>query len=77
MTYIVVVMRCMSGNRRMIDGCAIVSLIICRLVSRRIFRRVFSGLLALAALHLGLFKESLLLRQSLPLFAILDLVLPN
>lgn len=70
-------MRSMAGDRRMIDGCAIVSLIIYCLVSRRAFRRILSGLLALAALHLGLFKQSLLLRQSLPLFTILDLVLPN
>lgn len=61
----------------MIHGRPVVSLVIGCVLSRCVLAGVLGRFLALTTLHLGLLEQSLLLRQSFPLLAILDLVLAN
>ena len=46
-------------------------------LSRGILCCIFGGFFILPPLHFSLLEQSLFLRQSLPLLAILDLILPN
>lgn len=73
---LVIVIFMAAANGGMVDRRVVISRLICTILIR-IPRRVLSGFPVFPSLHLGFFKQPLLLRQSLPFFAILDLVLSN
>lgn len=75
MSLVLIIVKAGSTARGVVHRSAVISLLV--RVLGAILGCILGRLLGLATLHLGLFQKSLLLRQSLALFAVFHLILSN